>query len=575
MVDNRVGDSSGATTAVEENQNTAEQQQPNSAAPAAELEPAEPGAEPAAEESDPVDTAEDGAPIAEPAAEESDPVDSAGDGAASAEPADEPAAEASEPTDAAEDGAAEATEASGAVGAAKDGTKSVEPVADATEADASQEVVASTGQKKDLMKDLFDESSDDEAEPTATEDAAAAKDAAAVDKRKEVIEDLFGSDSSDEEREEEADEAEAPTKKRKLKKKAEKVQSDDEGEGSPKAKKAKSADGDEGGGGDNFIDDEGVPDHLRFDDETGPTHFQGDSDDDQDAGSDRDDGPEIDTGPDELDQVMGVKQKKRKKTSDEVRRQAAERFIDRMHEAADADEQSMAQEEPAIAKLSLLEDLKMNLLKKDLQEFFLDHNCLLALKRYLELLPGTKERPNLTIRTAVLTLVSQLPIGIFHLEKSRGSGETTIAEEIHRMAKDKKESKQNKALSRKLVENWFRLAVGSSTNQRDLARVDMERFQDEPHAPRKPEEPEDSSKVGIQMHSLAVRVPRKASYDYRIRPESSAEAKERASEKISTKKGTTQKDKMKSKMLLKAKASKRQNVRAETCSIEGRNMHKS
>ena len=41
----------------------------------------------------------------------------------------------------------------------------------------------------------------------------------------------------------------------------------------------------------------------------------------------------------------------------------------------------MAQEEPAIAKLSLLEDLKMNLLKKDLQEFFLDHNCLLALKR--------------------------------------------------------------------------------------------------------------------------------------------------------------------------------------------------
>jgi hypothetical protein len=33
-------------------------------------------------------------------------------------------------------------------------------------------VVAPTGQKKDLMKDLFDESSDDEAEPTATEDAA-------------------------------------------------------------------------------------------------------------------------------------------------------------------------------------------------------------------------------------------------------------------------------------------------------------------------------------------------------------------------------------------------------------------
>ena len=37
------------------------------------------------------------------------------------------------------------------------------------------------------------------------------------------------------------------------------VQSDDEGEGSPKAKKAKSADGDEGGGGDNFIDDEVCP----------------------------------------------------------------------------------------------------------------------------------------------------------------------------------------------------------------------------------------------------------------------------------------------------------------------------
>ena len=486
-----------ATAIVKECQDTAEeQQQLDSAAPVARL--AEPVlAEPA------VSSAE---PTAEPAAEESEPVDAAEDGASNAEPAAE-ATEADAPQEVAEPAAEQPSQ----------------PMGDVKPADNA----APIEHQKDLMKNLFDESSDDEAEAAAAEDA--------VDKRNKV-EDLFGSDSSQEE-----EEQQAPTKKRKFKGKADMVQSYIESESSPQAKKAKSA-GDQGGYGDNFIDDEGVPDHLRFDDETGPTHFQGDSDDDQDAGSDRDDVPEINTGRDELDQVMGVKQKKRKKTSDEVRRQAAERFIDRMHQAADADEHSMDHEEPAIAKVSLLEDLKMNLLKKGLQEFFLDHNCLLALNRHLERLPGTKERPNFTIRTTVLTLVSQLPIGTFHPEKSRGSGDTTIADEIHRMAKDKQEIKQNKALSWKLVENWFRLAVGSSTNQLDLARVDMEARS---HAPRKAVEPENSGKTGIQMHQLAVRVPRKAFYDYLVRPQSSAEAKERSSKKISPKKGTTQKDKMK------------------------------
>lgn len=529
----------------------AEAQEPEAAAPEV-VESTEADAEPAAEPSEPVESVQGGAEDAELAAEEV--------------PADDAAEAIQDNTEkaAASEEAEPAAEAAGAADAEQEDAESSEPAAEQgvepMEVDGAQEEqvgAAPEEQSKtnqELMKDLFDESSDDE-------DAEKPP-----DKRKALMEDLFGgeSDSEEETDGEEDTAAAAPVKKRKLTKKADKNTSDDEDD-SPKKKKARSADDDDAPV-DNFIDDEGVPDHLRFDDETGPTHFQGESDDDQDAGSDRDDGPDpADDGPDELDQVMGTKKVKRKKTSDESKRQAAERFIDKLHEAADADEQAMAQEEPAVAKLTLLEDLQTNLLKKDLQEFFLDHNCLLALKRYLELLPGTKERPNLTIRSAVLKLVTQLPIGIFHLEKSRGNGETTIAEEIHRMARDKQETKENKHTARRLVENWYRLAVGSSTNQKDLARVDMERFQDEPAERRQqPEDPEQSGKTGIQMHRLAVKVPRKASYDYRIRPESSEEVRLKAAEKVSNKKDLTQKGKMKTKMLLRAKNSKIGQVRAET-----------
>ena len=49
----------------------------------------------------------------------------------------------------------------------------------------------------------------------------------------------------------------------------------------------------------------------------------------------------------------------------------------------------------------------MYVYRKELHMEFLDHNVLVALKRYIELLPG-KQLPNLNIRTTVLTLLLQV-----------------------------------------------------------------------------------------------------------------------------------------------------------------------
>ena len=88
--------------------------------------------------------------------------------------------------------------------------------------------------------------------------------------------------------------------------------------------------------------------------------------------------------------------------------------------------------------------------------------------------------------------------------------DTTLAEEVqicvlaspttvqvYRMASDKKETRENRRLAQKVVEEWceesvchlvttcrYRKISGSSTNQRELARVDEERFREEPVEPR-------------------------------------------------------------------------------------------
>eukprot|EP00656_Telonema_subtile_P007918 TRINITY_DN1371_c0_g1_i2.p1 TRINITY_DN1371_c0_g1~~TRINITY_DN1371_c0_g1_i2.p1 ORF type:complete len:498 (-),score=125.73 TRINITY_DN1371_c0_g1_i2:116-1609(-) len=429
--------------------------------------------------------------------------------------------------------------------------------------DVAPAVAAEQGEDEEAPKEALD--SVRESDQPMDESAPDSEGAEETDEtsKKRILEDLFGGESSDEEPAE-------PVKKRKKLKKKSQVESEDakaqEGADAP-------ADNNNQGEGDDFIDDEGVPDHLRFDDGDQIKHFQGDSDDDADPGSEEESHRPLAGERDALDTMMGLKKQKRKKATDDAKVRMAQDFIARMHEAADADEDSLRHDEPAIGKLRLLSEVQHNLLKKDMQSPFLENNCLLALKRFLELLPSG-EHPNTTVRTAVLKIVAQLPVETFQLEKStRGVDDTTLAEEVYRMASDKKETRENRRLAQKVVEEWYRKISGSSTNQRELARVDEERFREEPVEPRKLEA-QDEGRIGVQMHKLAVKVPKKAQFDYRVRPESDPTVRARAAEKISNKKGTGLHDRLKTKMVVRAKASKKGDSRAETCSIEGRNMHK-
>eukprot|EP00656_Telonema_subtile_P007921 TRINITY_DN1371_c0_g1_i6.p1 TRINITY_DN1371_c0_g1~~TRINITY_DN1371_c0_g1_i6.p1 ORF type:complete len:460 (-),score=116.59 TRINITY_DN1371_c0_g1_i6:116-1495(-) len=426
--------------------------------------------------------------------------------------------------------------------------------------DVAPAVAAEQGEDEEAPKEALD--SGGEADQPMDESAPDSEGAEETDEtsKKRILEDLFGGESSDEEP------AEPVKKRKKLKKKSQVESEAQEGADAP-------ADNNNQGEGDDFIDDEGVPDHLRFDDGDQIKHFQGDSDDDADPGSEEESHRPLAGERDALDTMMGLKKQKRKKATDDAKVRMAQDFIARMHEAADADEDSLRHDEPAIGKLRLLSEVQHNLLKKDMQSPFLENNCLLALKRFLELLPSG-EHPNTTVRTAVLKIVAQLPVETFQLEKStRGVDDTTLAEEVYRMASDKKETRENRRLAQKVVEEWYRKISGSSTNQRELARVDEERFREEPVEPRKLEA-QDEGRIGVQMHKLAVKVPKKAQFDYRVRPESDPTVRARAAEKISNKKGTGLHDRLKTKMVVRAKASKKGDSRAETCSIEGRNMHK-
>ncbi|KAK3777219.1 hypothetical protein RRG08_047839 [Elysia crispata] len=367
----------------------------------------------------------------------------------------------------------------------------------------------------------------------------------------ELIADIFG--SSDEDEEFEGFDASEVPKKEKKKKSA--IKSDDENEdgatGIP-----------EDGIGDADADSDDNADALRKDGETGM--FVSDFD------------------------LMMAKKK------EEMQRQRRKRkdvdlindnddliadLIVKMKEAANLDRELNQKKQLAVNKIKMLPYVANQLKKSDLHGIFLESGILGAITEWLAPLPD-KSLPHLNIREMLLKVLQQFPA--LHSDLLRSSG---IGKAIMYLYKHPKETKANKVIAGKLINEWSRPIFSLTSNYKNLSREEREQ-RDYDQLPKKrrtsleggqtPRRDIDKALAGEKKALrpgdpgwvYRARVPMPSNRDYVVRPTTSSEYQ--PPQKGASKKKVSRYEKHKRAFLEKKKMNKTQ--KAIGMSIEGRNM---
>ncbi|XP_050985931.1 protein IWS1 homolog isoform X1 [Labeo rohita] len=155
-------------------------------------------------------------------------------------------------------------------------------------------------------------------------------------------------------------------------------------------------------------------------------------------------------------------------------------MITKMTEAAEEDRTLNSQKKPALKKLMLLPTVVMHLKKQDLKETFIDSGVMTAIKEWISPLPD-KSLPALKIREELLKILQELPSVSQETLKLSGIGRAVMY-----LYKHPKESRPNKDLALKLINEWSRPIFGLSSNYKGMTREErQQRDLDQQIAPRR------------------------------------------------------------------------------------------
>lgn len=163
--------------------------------------------------------------------------------------------------------------------------------------------------------------------------------------------------------------------------------------------------------------------------------------------------------------------KKKRKTKEVPAAQAQAKMqilVEEMNHAGHQDQESNRKNEPAIAKMRMLDKVSSELNKAQWQEWFVTSHGCDALALWLNPLPDGSE-PNLTLRNKILKIVSVLPISQSAL---RNSGLSILIKKIYT---DPHETKDNRKMAQSLIQKWLRGIFGQSVSyQRQRSDTQME-----------------------------------------------------------------------------------------------------
>ncbi|KAM3615338.1 uncharacterized protein V6R79_000631 [Siganus canaliculatus] len=226
-------------------------------------------------------------------------------------------------------------------------------------------------------------------------------------------------------------------------------------------------------------------------------------------------------------------------------------MIVKMNEAAEEDRTLNSNKKPALKKLTLLPTVVTHLKKQDLKETFIDSGVMSAIKEWISPLPD-KSLPALRIREELLRILQELPSVSQETLKHSGIGRAVMF-----LYKHPKESRSNKDLALKLINEWSRPIFGLTSNYKGMTREERQqrdldqqmpqrrRLSSGGQTPRRDLEKqltgeEKALRPGDPGFCARARVPMPSNKDYVVRPKWNVEME---SNRVPVKKGLSRVDK--------------------------------